>query len=657
MATSGIKAQARDLGRWTRGLNYWCRRILSGSGDSISARQSPSALGVCFREDRVIVAYASFTAEPGPSDPRPIHGVLAEAPKAPKAPKTPDNGDIADVAAIADKGAKESSASQQGLNTGSHEQWTAADADAHHGVDFKVWDIPLANFAADHPGPSEAPFSLGQQSLGQYCKALIGLPEHLSLPDAWLGTDTAQGEQVELSEPFPRAKKLHFTVAQQLGQHVGQRQAIQQQTQTDVEPEHQAQSNWLDQVRPKPLPLFDYLLHFSELNLSSQSSASQSSAGKNPAKPVAVSAWLWWLPGHSGQGLLSKAQDLSVVGVTPDGVALYCALRERWRRSRCGLDPIQSAWALVEGGSNPGVWFFANHWFRQRQPLNSLADLHTLELGSQQAVVLWLAETDRFGLQPSQAAFYDPWLRPCSEPESPRPAEHGVLSMIAWGAALQGCRQRDGDWYDSAQPPQINLLPWRGARLQELRRQFIRHSAFLACGVLLMALAGGSVVQHRLDQEQAKLQALEATYQQSQKTRQRNEQLRVLSQRQSAALDQLSQYGGYGHWQLHNALALLALIPDCVEIQKIQLSDATVTLSGFAADQELLLGMPERVFAGMRGDSQRSIGSWPVLLTGTEVDPHLSASAAAGIFQLRVPFVRSLDGSSVQHAKQAFAGE
>jgi hypothetical protein len=67
--------------------------------------------------------------------------------------------------------------------------------------------------------------------------------------------------------------------------------------------------------------------------------------------------------------------------------------------------------------------------------------------------------------------------------------------------------------------------------------------------------------------------------------------------------------------------------------------------------------MPERVFAGMRGDSQRSIGSWPVLLTGTEVDPHLLASAAAGSFQLRVPFVRTLDEPPMQHAEQAIAGE
>ena len=88
--------------------------------------------------------------------------------------------------------------------------------------------------------------------------------------------------------------------------------------------------------------------------------------------------------------------------------------------------------------------------------------------------------------------------------------------LDALGLALQGAQPRVSEWYSSGDCPNINLLPWRGQRLQQLRYRFLTHTAIvtsllaastLTLGVLRPGVAVDAELSSLAEQGQARVLA------------------------------------------------------------------------------------------------------------------------------------------------------
>ena len=73
--------------------------------------------------------------------------------------------------------------------------------------------------------------------------------------------------------------------------------------------------------------------------------------------------------------------------------------------------------------------------------------------------------------------------------------EYSVPGVIALGLALQARTSKTGDWYHEVDMPVINLLPWRGAALQQKRRGFALQLVAVACLTLAGFVYWGSLLQ------------------------------------------------------------------------------------------------------------------------------------------------------------------
>jgi Tfp pilus assembly protein PilN len=519
------------------------------------------------------------------------------------------------------------------------------------GADFALADIEVS-LASDPDGPS----------LYQRCERMFGLPAAVALPQAWVSTTVAKGAEVVVSTPGELRRALVFSAAQELGQFLSRAAADPADSRRG--------DNWLEQAKPQEPPIFDY-----RLLPTSPVPGGGRRLGHVPKKAAAESATaraqLWWMTGYEARGLLDQFQrhGLPVTGVTPDGVALYWGLMHLWQRSKSDLSPLRDQWALVEDTIQPSLWLYSGSWFQSRSPLDSLDAIETLNLDAQATIVLWLTGSDTAKNGSTQAfadslsnirTVYDNTLSRWSCGTRYRPPALDVSSVIALGSALQGSHQPSGDWQGNDVPPQINLLPWRGAWLQQ--RQGRLFCQLIAYAVLFSGFAylWLDKLQRKADTSYQMLLSVRAEHDQIVQAQERAQARDHALAARRAALEGLAAHGAHGQRQLLNVEALLALLPECFVIHRIALAKNSVTVFGLASNRNRLVTLPEKLFAAFSKDQDRSLESWPVLLTGSDaatgayaVSPDPSpASPAHGSkdndFVLRVAFAPDQSGLSLK---------
>lgn len=456
-------------------------------------------------------------------------------------------------------------------------------------------------------------------SLYELCKQALGLPIHCPFPQVWVSTDLANGVKVAVTPPGSPRRALVFSIAQELGQYLSQAAADRAVSERG--------SSWLEQAKPPEPPIFDY-----KLLGSMPRTGLREVPGQDPADSDTGKAQLWWMTGYAARGCVDQLQrnGLSIAGITPDGVALYWGLRHLWQRSNAAITVLDCQWILLEGGTKFEVWRYSGPWFQGRASLDSLADLQSLGLDEHTKIVLWRVQNDI--AEPLVKTLADTWtvLDDTLAAWSPGTCHSwpalAVPSIVALGSALEGMQVPSGDWQEEDTPPLINLLPWRGAWLQQRQARLIGQLVGLALLSLALIYPWFGWLQRKVDSNYQMLSAAQAQQQQMAQVQQELQAFGDAAALREAAVAQLAVHGEYGQRQLLNIEALLALVPKCFVIHRITLTKNSAEVFGLASNMDGLMKLPERIFAAFSQDPNRSLEFWPVLRVGADAANDASTS-------------------------------
>ena len=187
--------------------------------------------------------------------------------------------------------------------------------------------------------------------------------------------------------------------------------------------------------------------------------------------------------------------------------------------------------------------------------------------------------------------------------------------MIALVLALQGVEPRLSEWH-SAASPSINLLPWRGQRLQQLRSRLFVHIGTVASLLSLVALLGAGLLNEALTRDQERLSALTQQLEQREQDKRQAEQQRKKWRQDERTRDDLVRLAGTGERQLDYLRRVLELIPACVSLTQIVLSGSGISVSGITSDPAKLRHLPANLFAFAEG-GENILHAWPSLLMDT----------------------------------------
>ena len=86
-----------------------------------------------------------------------------------------------------------------------------------------------------------------------------------------------------------------------------------------------------------------------------------------------------------------------------------------------------------------------------------------------------------------------------------------MASVIALGLALQAKANKTSDWHGGQDAPVVNLLPWRGRRLQHMQRSFQLQLVTAACLTLAVMWTWVTVLQAQVAEEQTYLVRVQNT--------------------------------------------------------------------------------------------------------------------------------------------------
>ena len=388
------------------------------------------------------------------------------------------------------------------------------------------------------------------------------------------------------------AQQVSASVATQVSQHVNQDTSL-----TKVE--SLSQSNWLDEARPKEPPIFDYILR------------------KRQNDACAVEAWLWWVSGES-EIEFQKAMGRTgapVEGLIPDGIALYQGLLHYWQENGVSPDCLQGEWVLIDGSTQTSAWFFCDCWFQVRKQYDGDEIVRDPQINRRHTVVMWRCVGDSEYFSFESKAVLDHLLRP-HDLEGPVPcAGKTVSSLIALGLALQGVEPRVSEWYRAGDRPSINLLPWRGQRLQQLRSRLFVHIGIVTSLLTLAALLGAGLLNEALTRDLEHLSALAEQLEQREQGERQAAQQRESWRQDERTRDYLVHLAGTGERQLDLLRRVLEQIPECVFLTKVVLRSNGISVSGIASDPAQLRALPATLFAALAEDGKNILQAWPLLLS------------------------------------------
>lgn len=461
------------------------------------------------------------------------------------------------------------------------------------------------------------------------CRSQLG-SELLSV-NCWLGARRAECIVLPIAQAPSPGTQIHLDLHQQLAGRLAAHLAQLACTDAvDVGP--LSDNGWLERTRPQAPPKFDYLLRPSQ---------HQPATAIRQLANAPVEACLWWTPDDADRAHTSVLEraDLPVVGLVPEGVALYLGLRRRWQQQGLSLAALAGDWVLLELSHQPSAWFFRGSWFVRHQSHDCAQSLDQIGVTAGHKVIVW--HTSVTANMPPGAAgeLLDHNLQNYEATRLGGALE--LPGLIALGLAMHGSVNRVSDWLDDAGPPRINLLAWRVARVRQLRQRMMRRMIAifgLAVAALLfsIALLGEGVVAR-----QQQLALLQQQYQQQQEDSRHADQVHLQGEQSRIAGAVLQKFAAAGSRQLERLRRLLQLLPECAQLTAIKASASAVILSGVAADPRSLEQLPDAIFAAFAEAEQPELAAWPVLLTGPQAADFSSAEALPGRFVLRLAFVES----------------
>jgi hypothetical protein len=394
--------------------------------------------------------------------------------------------------------------------------------------------------------------------------------------------------------------------------------------------------DWLEIARAQSAPAMDYLLL--------------------PDEPVAqsgqVRAWLWWTPKEAEGDLRGAlaACDLAVTGLVPSGVALYRGLLEIWRDQGAGVEELSGSWALLDMVPNncaaaPTLWLFVGSRFRHCETFASswkAADLIALAAmrldDANASIVLWQATDELTQAATSLHRVFDYQLNPWVDGAANKSPRDTVASVIALGLALQAKADKTSDWHGGQDAPVVNLLPWRGRRLQHMRRSFQVQLVTAACLTLAVMWTWVTALQAQVAEEQTHLVRVQNTYDQALAAQAQSDASRANLGLAERSAGQLKRAANAGNLQLARLHFLLALLPECLAITGASTSQASALVSGVVSNPAAVTSLAADVFAAFDANTHYALDAWPVLTVGERSLPSMTPMQTPQPFSLRLSF-------------------
>ena len=210
--------------------------------------------------------------------------------------------------------------------------------------------------------------------------------------------------------------------------------------------------------------------------------------------------------------------------------------------------------------------------------------------------------------------------------------------LIALGLALQGAQPRVSEWYSSGDCPNINLLPWRGQRLQQLRYRFLTHTAIVTSLLAALALLWAGVLNGLLAGHLERQSAVAAQLERREQGARQAEQQQKKWRQDERARNYLVGLAGTGERQLDYLQRVLELIPECVSVSKAVLNGTSISLSGTSGDPAALRLLPEKLFAAFAEDGDNVLNAWPLLLADNSAHVYFGQDIQDDRFVLQVSF-------------------
>ena len=464
--------------------------------------------------------------------------------------------------------------------------------------------VLLLTHVGHHPAPIERTAESLTDRLVQEVTSLCAdaLGDTAFALGCWTATGQARCFTVPLATLSHPEDLLHLDAAEQVSDyvatHVSQRV---DQGASFAGGKSLSQSSWLDDARPKEPPVFDYALR------------------KRQDEADAVEAWIWWASGES-EIALKKAMARAgtpVEGLIPDGIALYRGLLHFWQENGVSPDCLQGEWVLIDDSTPNAAWFFCDCWFQVRKQYDNDDIIRDPEINRRCTAVIWGWSNDAETFLFEGEAVFDHLLRPHGVGGQASPVSESVSSLIALGLALQGVEPRVSEWHHAGDSPAINLLPWRGQRLQQLRSRLFAQIGIAAALVTALTLSWAGVLSGRLTDQHEYLSTLAEQLELRERAERQVEQQQKNWRQDERTRDYLVRLAGTGERQLDYLQRVLELIPECASLTKVVLSGTSISVSGIAGDSAELRSLPENLFAAFAEDGKNILNAWPLLLADT----------------------------------------
>ena len=456
----------------------------------------------------------------------------------------------------------------------------------------------------------------------------------------WMAIGQAQCLAVPLAHVLHPEALLHLDVARELSAYVAAHVAEHMdQDASFEEAKSLSQGSWLDDARRKNPPFFDYVLR------------------KRQHETDDAEAWLWWASSDSEVELREAMgrTGIPIEGLIPDGIALYRGLLHYWQENGASPDCLQGEWVLIDVSTQTSAWFFCDCWFQACKQYGNDDIARDREIHRRHTVVIWGCANDLEHLPLETECVLDHLLRPQGLGGWTSPAKETVSSLVALGLALQGVAPRVCEWHTAGDSPTINLLPWRGQRLQRLRSQLLAHIGIAASLFTLTALLWAGLLNGVLQRDRVHLVTVAQRLEQKEQSKRQAEQQQKNRRQDERTQDQLVNLAGTGERQLDYLRRVLELIPECVSLTKVVLGSTSISVSGIAGEPAQLRVLPANLFAAFTEDGKNILNAWPLLRAETSASGQSGQHDDQERFVLRVSFDETLNSASSKVAQRPSA--
>ena len=213
-----------------------------------------------------------------------------------------------------------------------------------------------------------------------------------------------------------------------------------------------------------------------------------------------------------------------------------------------------------------------------------------------------------------------------------------MASVIALGLAFQARADKTSDWHGGQDAPEVNLLPWRGRRLQHIQRSFQLQLVTAACLTLAMMWTWATALQAQVAEEQTHLVRVQKTYDHALAVRAQSDEFRANFDLAERSAGQLKWAASVGNFQLARLHFLLALLPDWLAITGASTSQASALIPGTFSNPTAVTSLAADVFAAFDANTHDALDEWPMLTVGEQSLRSITPMQTPQAFSLRLSF-------------------